>query len=388
MALAPSAMAQLSSQLTLFGLDLTSSWAKVRQLITQLPLLRSFERCVRPSTVLWLTTDAPDAPDAPAQHSEHPEHPLKTAWLRADQWLGYDEAAPTAPAAAPTHAALLVDADVLLHRRLQLPLLTGQELDAAVQLQALAFSPFVPEDLVCTYRAQPNGSSGLDVELVLASRKMLENACQQAVSSYQLKSNPELWLPIAQQPPVLCPGWGEGPRLQQERRQRLGLIAAALAVLALVGALALTPSLKLLLQLRQAHAQTTALAQQTQAVAAQRQHLMAQAQELHALMPQLQQQIDHLRVLAALTRVLPDDTATQSIAIEGTHLSVQGLSANASQVQQLLVQEPGFHSVRMPSAITRDSNTKLENFAIEADLDPQVFAVWPVPASSTPSAHP
>lgn len=85
-------------------------------------------------------------------------------------------------------------------------------------------------------------------------------------------------------------------------------------------------------------------------------------------------------MLTALTKVLPDNTATQRIVIEGLHLSLEGLSANATQVQQLLSQEPGFHSVRMPSAITRDSNSNLENFVLEVDLDPQIFAPWPTSA--------
>ena len=113
--------------------------------------------------------------------------------------------------------------------------------------------------------------------------------------------------------------------------------------------------------------------------------MLAQAQQLNTLVPQLQQQIDHLRVLAALTRVLPDDTATQRIVIEGTHLSLHGLSSNATRVQQLLSQEPGFQGVRMPAAITRDGNSNLENFVLEADLDPTVFAIWPLPAAEAPA---
>lgn len=369
-------MAKLSSQATLFGLDLAPLWAQVRQLIAQLPLLRRLERWVRPSVVLWITDTAPQAA------AQQP--PSSIALLRASQWLGLGAAS----AAPPTGAALLLDADLVLHRRLHLPMLGGADLDAAVQLQAITLSPFAVQDLLCAYDSHPASRGGLDVDLVLASRQMVENARQQAVNSYQLKSLPEVWAPIPGRSPMLCPGWGEQPRLRQERRRRLGLVAGVLGVLALAGLLALTPSLKLRLQTQQALMQTAALAQQTRDVAAQRQRLMAQAQELHALQPQLEQQIDHLRVLAVLTRVLPDDTATQRIVIEGTHLSLQGLSANAVQVQHLLGQEPGFHSVRMPSAITRDNHSKLENFAIEADLDPRVFAVWPLPAASAAAEQP
>lgn len=369
-------MAKLQSQATLFGLDLAPAWAKLQQLLVALPILRSLESWVRPSTVQHLTTDS-----APAQ-------PPAAVQLRGRQWLGPCAADPAAP---PRSAALVVDADLVLHRRLHLPALSGADLDAAVQLQALTLSPFAAHDLVCAYQHTPEHATqatahtGRQVDVVLASKKMLEEACQQAVSSYQLKSDPEIWLPTPDGP-MLCPGWGESARLRQERRQRWGLVAGALVVVALALVLALTPSLKLRQKVVQALSQTAALAQQTADAAAQRQSLLAQAQQLNTLVPQLQQQIDHLRVLAALTRVLPDDTATQRIVIEGTHLSLHGLSSNATRVQQLLSQEPGFQGVRMPAAITRDGNSNLENFVLEADLDPTVFAIWPLPAAEAPAA--
>ena len=354
-------MAKLSSQATLFGLDLTSLWVQTRQLLAQLPLRQAFIRWTRPTVVQWLTSaDASTATSA--------------AFLRSNQWLGQGPAGTTLPPAA----ALLLDSEQVLHRHLHLPLLGAQDLEAAIQLQALTLSPFAPQDLFWAYSTQVALQGGLDVHLVLASRKMVEDACQQAIKSYQLKGQPEVWAPTAHGP-MLCLGWGEQTRLQQEHRQRLGLVLIALAVLAFAGLLALTPSLKLREQVVQAMEQTAALTQQTTEITAQRQKLMTQAQELQTLAPLLGQQIDHLSVLAALTRVLPDDTATQSIVIEGMHLRLQGLSRNATHVQQLLGQEPGFQSVRMPSAITRDGNSGQENFVLEADLDPQIFAIWPLP---------
>lgn len=355
-------MAKLSSQATLFGLDLAPLWAQVRPLFSQLPLLQALARWVPPTLVQWIAQDSADKP--------------QQARLRAAQWLGVDA---TANSLTTTSSALLLDENSVLQRRLHLPWLAGADLDTAVQLQAITFSPFDPQDLVYAYHSQPSLQGGLQVDMVLVSKKTIENACKEITNSYQLKSDPEIWLP-SQSGPILCPGWGEQPRLRQERRQRLGLMLGASVVLTLTVLILLTPSLKLRQETLQAMQQTAALTQQTAPAAAQRQALMAQAQDLHHLAPQLQQQIDHLRVLAALTKVLPDNTATQRIVIEGLHLSLEGLSGNATQVQQLLSQEPGFHSVRMPSAITRDNNSNLENFVLEADLDPQIFAPWPTPA--------
>ena len=125
-----------------------------------------------------------------------------------------------------TSSALLLDENSVLQRRLHLPWLAGADLDTAVQLQAITFSPFDPQDLVYAYHSQPSLQGGLQVDMVLVSKKTIENARKEITNSYQLKSEPEIWLP-SQSGPILCPGWGEQPRLQQERRQRLGLMLGA-----------------------------------------------------------------------------------------------------------------------------------------------------------------
>ena len=94
-------MAKLSSQATLFGLDLTSLWVQTRQLLAQLPLRQAFIRWTRPTVVQWLTSaDASTATSA--------------AFLRSHQWLGQGPAGTTLPPAA----ALLLDSEQVLHRHL------------------------------------------------------------------------------------------------------------------------------------------------------------------------------------------------------------------------------------------------------------------------------
>ena len=101
------------------------------------------------------------------------------------------------------------------------------------------------------------------------------------------------------------------------------------------------------------------------------------------------QEADFLKVLEALTRALPDDTALQSLALEGNRLRAQGLSDNASRVQELLGKEPGFENVRLPSAITREGRSNKESFVLEAELNPAIFTLWQLPQNTAqPAAAP
>lgn len=362
-------MAKLSADATLFGLDLSHAWAHLRHLGSSLPLLNWLKRAIPATPVLRLSA-------APANGELTSSHVL----LRGDSWceMPYSE---TSSAVAPPSRfhTLLLPEELVLLRTLRFPHLDPMDLEAAVQLEALALSPFTPDDTVIAYSiSQADVSTPQQVQLVLASRATVHALQQEAQAAHQLLQPPEMWVP-SPNGPILCKGWGEQARLRYESLKRRLLVASVGLILALLTALALTPSLKLRQQVLQAQHQTQALVTQTQEVAGQRQALMAQMQTLGVLPVQLVQQIDPLKAVVVLTRTLPDDTALQSLTLEGNTLKVQGLSDNASRVQELLSKEPGFRNVRLPAAITREGSSGKESFVLEAELDPATFVLWQLP---------
>lgn len=370
-------MAKLSADATLFGLDLSRAWAHLCQLGSSLPLLRWLQRAI-PATPVALVQAGGPQPQAAGP---------RQVLLRTGSWLGEAAGEPAAPGKkAARFSALLLPEDLILTRSFTLPPMSPADLAAAMQLQVLTHTPFAEQDTYSAYSARPDpATQQLHVQLVLASRPTIEQLLQRVVDSQRLPQPPEVWAPTAQGP-ILCTGWGERPRLRHERLQRWRLLASALLVLGLLLALVLTPSLKLRQQALQAQQQTQALVRQTTEVAAQRQAFMAQVQTLGTLAPQLTQQIDPLKLLLTITRLLPDDTAVQSLTLEGNRLSLQGLSDNASRVHELLSREPGFRNVRLPSAITREGRSNKESFVLEAELDPSTFTLWQLPqGSSAPS---
>ena len=372
-------MVKLSAEVTLFGLDLSSAWMHLCQIGRGLPLFQWLARAIPATPAALLQTN----PDLDAART------AQQVCLRADQWLGPAQQADDRPA---RFHALLLPEDAILTRNLRLPALGPEDLVAAIELEVLALSPFAAQDTVSAYQAQPEPSNRqlqLQVQLILASRATIEQHQQRAVDAHGLSQPPEVWAPVGAGKAILCPGWGEQPRLRHEQRQRWSLWASVLVLLLVLAALVVTPSLQLRQRVLQAQQQTQALVDQTKDIAAQREALMRQVQTLSALPTELLQEADFLKVLEALTRALPDDTALQSLALEGNRLRAQGLSDNASRVQELLGKEPGFENVRLPSAITREGHSNKESFVLEAELNPAIFTLWQLPQNTAqPAAAP
>ena len=102
---------------------------------------------------------------------------------------------------------------------------------------------------------------------------------------------------------------------------------------------------------------------------------MASVESLSALAELTNGRIEPMKVLDKLTQVLPDDTALQSIKLQGTKLIFTGQTGNASALLQQLGDVQGFKDVRAPAATTRLGNVGKEAFAVELTLDPEVFGV-------------
>ena len=107
---------------------------------------------------------------------------------------------------------------------------------------------------------------------------------------------------------------------------------------------------------------------------------MQSAERLNLLSEILSTRIEPLKVLDRLTQLLPDDTALQSVRVQGAKVAIAGVTPNASVLMQLLGDEPGFREVRAPSPAMRINGSAKENFSIEFLLDPQFFGVAPMSA--------
>lgn len=282
--------------------------------------------------------------------------------------------------------------DLLLRKRLQMPELPPSDIAQAVELEVQAISPFASGDAVWGYQTDSkdvsNGS--IEVEIVVTSRKHASHyvGSQQHRLSKNANGEPEVWALSRQGYPIILRGWGERrrqARAQKNRRAAYVLIASALL---LVGIISISPSLQLRSRSLEAIAAYEELQRETAKAASRREDFTRSVERLGALRDVLAEHVDLLRLLATLTKVLPDDTYLQSVQLQGLKLTLHGLTADSAALMQMLSSVPGFKEVRAPQAATRMAGASAENFRVEIQLEASAFTSGGNTAGPLPMPEP
>ena len=334
-----------------FGLDLHTLWPEIR---------RSWQELHRAPALAWLTPDLP----VRVLHADGHEA----------TWLGGKLAD-----AQEKHPALFdaieLPEDILLRRTLRMPAMSHAQIAQAVEVDLRSVSPFAVNDMVWGYRAQPGQTGGIDVNVVLVSRKQAEQYIETQQHRLAANAAPEVWAFTPNNAPILLQGWGEARRVQhgaKRRRIGYGLLAS---VLFLVCAIAITPTMQLRLRALQAVYAYDAVQARTAPLLGQREAFVRSIEELEVLRSMLTERVDSLLLMEAMTQTLPDDTSLQSLQVQGLKVTINGLTANSATLMQLLGNKNGFKNVRAPSAANRSPGAAAENFIIEFELDPAVFSM-------------
>lgn len=266
--------------------------------------------------------------------------------------------------------AVLLPEDLLLRRTLDLPTLRPAELQAALELEIRALSPFASDDLVWTHEINPQNNSALRAHLVLSSRKVIAQHTRVAHPKLQ-SQNPEIWVSRLSNPGFLVlPGFGEVRRQRQSSVWRLVSALLALLVLALLCAMAVTPSIKLYLRALQANEAMNVLGQKAGPAMAQRELLVRASDQLASLALLTGKPVPPLQTLKLITEALPDDTSLLSLQIQGLKVSLTGQTSNAAALMKQLGSTPGLRDVKAPTPATKPLGAPRESFTIEFTLDP------------------
>ena len=277
------------------------------------------------------------------------------------------------PAAGAPIRALRLPAERVLERQLTLPPLAAADVGQAVQLDVAAASPFGAEHTVWGFSARRVDGERLRVDAAITSRQQVEQALHEAGLAGQ--PWPEIWVlpaaPAGQDAvrPIVLRGFGEGVRQQRVRRgltQRLGLVALALALLA---ALAVTPTALQRARARQAQQSFAALQREAAPQLAQREAMVRELERLQRVGQLLDQQLAMPPVLDLLTRAVPDGAWLTGMRVEGNKLVLHGQADDAAALVQRLAAQPGAHDVRLASPATRSAGAAKEIFIIELKLD-------------------
>lgn len=353
-----------------FGLDLHALWPEIR---------RTWQELHRAPALAWLTPDLP----VRVLHADG----------REATWLGGQRVA-DAKQHLPRFNAIELPEDIVLRRALQMPAMPQAQIAQAVEIDLRSVSPFAAADRVWGYSVQPMPSGGVDVQVVLVSRKQAEQyiAAQQqrltaataSTASTASAATPEVWVFAPDNTPILLKGWGEAQRVQHSAKSRRLAYGALVSALCLAGAIAMTPTLQLRLRAIEAVYAYDAVQARTAPAQGQREALVRSIEELETLRTLLAERVDPLLLAEALTQTLPDDTSLQSLQVQGLKVTINGLTANAATLMQLLGNKNGFKNVRAPSAASRSPGATAETFIIEFELDPAVFSM--VPSTPTQAA--
>ncbi len=355
-------MPSISSDARFLGVDLKALWLELRQ---------SWQQLNQSPMVSWLT------PEPPVR--------LLQADGRQSVWRGSEGAGSAAAQSVggTSFIAIELPQERVLQRSLNVPAaMSAADLARAIALEARTSSPFAMHDLVWGCRVHAFRRGICQVDMALASKRQVAQYLTEQADRFKAVAVPEIWVLSSHGLPLVLQGFGEGVRHAfAVRRRRLGYGLLALA-LALGMALAATPTLQLRARALEAVAQYEALAARVAPVVRQREQLLQSAEHMNALAELLTERMEPLRVLEKLTEVLPDDTALQSFRLQGTKVTLGGLTSNTASLLQLLGEQPGLREVRSPSAATRAGLSGKENFSIELNLDPALFGVPKAAAAS------
>jgi len=354
-------MVTTNTDLRLFGLDLRKLGAE---------LARPWRGLLDRPAMRWLT----------------PLLPVRLIRADRSEWVQRGELLQPAAecsakvrTAASRATAVELPEDSVLVRELVLPMLAEADLARAVALEVAAASPFLPDDTVHGFAVLSRQGQSQRVALALSSRASVARYLDELLAAPGQPAEPprpvpEVWVSLSASalqpgPYIALAGFGEAQRLRRQQRGRtlrLGLIL--LALFWLVPALTAS-TLQLSHRARLAEAQFATLSKKAAPAVAQRTELVTQLDGLKDLNEILQERVEPLRVIALMTETLPDDTWLQSLQIQGTKITLQGLTPSAAALMQKLSTEPLFKEVKAPSAAVRQPGAAKEAFNIEFTLD-------------------
>ena len=282
--------------------------------------------------------------------------------------------------------------DRVLRRQLCLPDMTAAEAAQAAELDAVTSSPFRSDDLAWGHRCLPLASGKLQVDIVLASRKQIQQHIDRLGARLAGPKVPETWVEVwafAGGPePVVIRGFGESRRFRRLARQRWLVSGLLFLTWCLSMGILITPTAQLRLQAIEAVAAFDSLQQKTAALVTKRESLTKATDQLMAMDEILSERVRAVEIMGLLTRALPDDTSLLNLQIQGSKVKLAGQTSNSADLMQKLSAYQGLADVKAPSAATRSLGANKESFSIEFELTPEAFRAVEAAraASAAPSA--
>jgi general secretion pathway protein L len=260
--------------------------------------------------------------------------------------------------AAPALVLVVAPEDWVLRKTIVLPAAALGHLRRVLAHEIARETPFTPDELVWDYaiRKLLPGGAAVEVELAFVPRERI--APFTAVWHGSAVAPAALELPLGGGMRYL----GLGAARRRAAARRLPLTAGCAVASLLL--LSIAPLLRQSLALADSESRMAAAQAEASAAGALRQELDTLKQTAELIAAERQRGPAALRVVAELTRLIPDDSHLVSLAVQSDRMSLTGFSPDASKLIGLLsasFQEPAF-----AGPVVRAAGGGLESFSITA----------------------
>ncbi|MEM6579962.1 MAG: hypothetical protein AAF699_01745 [Pseudomonadota bacterium] len=266
--------------------------------------------------------------------------------------------------------AVLIPDELVLNKRISVPVQAESELNSLLDLEVRSSSPFAASDTRWGWSVLTRTESSIEIALAIVSASAVMTFLGREHDSHNSRAQ-EVWVEI-EGVMVVLQGFGEGLRESRykKRLQHGGLLVAAIALLllAMVGVAALFKSAELDRIERLTSATSTAAKQASEfrGILTVANETISAANEVVSAFPN-----PHLEI-ARLTQLLDDDAYITSIAINGPEMSLRGRAMNAAEVMSELTDQPAYVSIKAQGPIVR-MRDGWEQFNLNISIDAEVL---------------
>ena len=267
--------------------------------------------------------------------------------------------------------------DLMLTKRLRLPLAVETNLQQAVGFELDRQTPFTTDEVYFDVKVVQRDAPFIDVDLYLILRREVDTKLSQlsrlglnlqgvdidrSTADSAGKETPPQPLQIN-----LLPASQRGRRSNQRVRFNWMLASAAVVLLALLMAESLYLRGNTLQHLQQ---QRDRLRSEAMQVSKLEQQLDDAIEAANFLAEQQAQTPPLLDVIAEVTALLPEHTWIQRLQMTGSELELLGLSDSSQQMIELLDHSPMLDNTSFKGTIATDRRLNKERFTATAQIDP------------------
>lgn len=259
----------------------------------------------------------------------------------------------------------------VLSRRISLPASTEENLYEVIQYEMDRYTPFSKEDVYFDYRIEDRikEKQTIKVLLVVIRKEILKPIVDVIENSGVHLQTIDI---IDQENPKLSISNVNLLRSHAEigntkRSPTKWLVGAATGLLLLTG---ITPLVINYMHIQKLSTELAGLEKTVQKVKQLQSEYTKMQDQVGYLVKIKQNNPSIIELLNLLTKAMPDHTYVQRLSLEGGLLSIQGLSASASELIPILDNTGLFYDIRFAAPVTQSDDDGLERYSISAQIKP------------------